>query len=261
MRPTTATTPNDRDRSISRAWNPKMPESIHATSSSNGSFSSSDEDWSSQSSTNNQHKNPRFHELYLPFDSRPCRQTIVFSDGMGLAEVEGHHSRLDDEEERKLQDLLLKTAEMTRPRRTARVLKRLRRCAGKLKKAILSQRRTSDKKSRRSKREARPSISSITVSTYDLSPFVPTIFFEEVVTVFPVPPIETYSEEMRSQLWSSFAEVSTSKRLASFEFRYDGRDWRKATEESGMLIDPDTGSLEHPANFLSNASKANKLGN
>eukprot|EP00567_Pseudictyota_dubia_P008984 CAMPEP_0197464316 /NCGR_PEP_ID=MMETSP1175-20131217/63957_1 /TAXON_ID=1003142 /ORGANISM="Triceratium dubium, Strain CCMP147" /LENGTH=379 /DNA_ID=CAMNT_0043000293 /DNA_START=158 /DNA_END=1298 /DNA_ORIENTATION=+ len=77
------------------------------------------------------------------------------------------------------------------------------------------------------------------------------VSFSESVTVHPVFTIDHFPDDVWDNTWTPRRAVKEGKRRAKIEFRYDGCDWRHATEEDGMFRDPRTGRLEHPVHYYS----------
>ncbi len=73
------------------------------------------------------------------------------------------------------------------------------------------------------------------------------VSFAESVRVRPIPHSSTLSPSQRRRMYSSSVEVRQNKSRNKREYRYDGCDWRNATEEWEMGMDVVTGELVHPA--------------
>ena len=71
--------------------------------------------------------------------------------------------------------------------------------------------------------------------------------FASSVTVQPIPHSCTLTPLQRRKMFSSSLEVRQNKIRNKREYRYDGYDWRNATEEWEMAVDMVTGELVHPA--------------
>lgn len=74
-----------------------------------------------------------------------------------------------------------------------------------------------------------------------------TLSFNENVRVVPIPHISEYSYIQKRNMYSNCQEVRDNKIRNKKEFRYDGCDWRNATEEREMPVCALTGELVHPA--------------
>ena len=73
------------------------------------------------------------------------------------------------------------------------------------------------------------------------------VSFAESVRVRPIPHSSILSLSQRRRMYSSSMEVRQNKSRNKREYRYDGCDWRNATEEWEMSVDMVTGELVHPA--------------
>ena len=73
------------------------------------------------------------------------------------------------------------------------------------------------------------------------------VSFAESVRVRPIPHSSILSLSQRRRMYSSSLEVRQNKSRNKREYRYDGCDWRNATEEWEMSVDMVTGELVHPA--------------
>lgn len=73
------------------------------------------------------------------------------------------------------------------------------------------------------------------------------VSFAESVRVRPIPHSSILSLSQRRRMYSSSMEVRQNKSRNKREYRYDGCDWRNATEEWEMGVDMVTGELVHPA--------------
>ena len=72
------------------------------------------------------------------------------------------------------------------------------------------------------------------------------VSFNMDVKVQPVPHSSTLSAAQRRKMYASSVEVRQNKQRNKKEYRYDGYDWRNATEEWQMAVDMVTGELVHP---------------
>ena len=72
------------------------------------------------------------------------------------------------------------------------------------------------------------------------------VSFAESVRVQPIPHSSILSLSQRRRMYSSSMEVRQNKSRNKKEYRYDGCDWRNATEEWEMGVDMVTGELVHP---------------
>ena len=72
------------------------------------------------------------------------------------------------------------------------------------------------------------------------------VSFNTDVKVQPVPHSSTLSATQRRKMYSSSMEVRQNKQRNKKEYRFDGCDWRNATEEWQMAVDMVTGELVHP---------------
>jgi len=73
------------------------------------------------------------------------------------------------------------------------------------------------------------------------------VSFSTDVKVQPVPHSSTLTPQQRRKMYATSFEVRQNKQRNKREYRYDGCDWRNATEEWEMGVDMVTGELVHPA--------------
>jgi hypothetical protein len=73
------------------------------------------------------------------------------------------------------------------------------------------------------------------------------VTFAPSVRIRPIPHHEQLTDVQRRRMYSSSLEVRKNKVRGKKEYRYDGCDWRNATEEWEMGVDMVTGELVHPA--------------
>lgn len=73
------------------------------------------------------------------------------------------------------------------------------------------------------------------------------VSFNASVTVHAIPHSSTLSAAQRRRMYSTTLEVRQNKARNKAEYRHDGCDWRRATEEWEMAVDMVTGELVHPA--------------
>ncbi len=73
------------------------------------------------------------------------------------------------------------------------------------------------------------------------------VSFDPAVRVQPVPHSSTLTSRQRRRMYTATLEVRTGKVRNKKEYRFDGCDWRNATEEWEMRVDMVTGELVHPA--------------
>ena len=72
------------------------------------------------------------------------------------------------------------------------------------------------------------------------------VSFAPTVIVRPIPHSSTLNPDQRGRMFTSSSEVRRNKARNRKEFLYDRCDWRRATEERGMDVDPLTGEEIHP---------------
>merc|ERR1712087_722703 len=68
------------------------------------------------------------------------------------------------------------------------------------------------------------------------------------------------SSSQRRRMYASSLEVRRNKSRSTKEFRYDGYDWRNATEERDMGVCQVTGELVHPAHDHARAGEGDGRG-
>merc|ERR1712157_593140 len=78
------------------------------------------------------------------------------------------------------------------------------------------------------------------------------VSFGEDVMVQPVPHSSALTYQQRRKMYASSSEVRQNKQRNKKEYRYEGCDWRNATEEWEMSVDMITGELVHPAHDICN---------
>jgi len=76
------------------------------------------------------------------------------------------------------------------------------------------------------------------------------VSFAADVRVQPVPHSSTLEPRQRWNMYSTSIEVRRNKQRNKMEYRYDGCDWRNATEECEMGGDVETSELVHPVHDL-----------
>jgi len=70
--------------------------------------------------------------------------------------------------------------------------------------------------------------------------------FNDNVTITPVPSRHSYSPTIKQRLWSNPIESKQNLLRNSYEYEYEGRNWRHAIEESNMVNCAITGKKVHP---------------
>lgn len=76
------------------------------------------------------------------------------------------------------------------------------------------------------------------------------VSFAPTVAVRPIPHSSELSPVQRQRMYATTAEVRRNRARNRKEFRYDGFDWRAATEEEDMWqVDMVTGEAVHPAHY------------
>lgn len=75
------------------------------------------------------------------------------------------------------------------------------------------------------------------------------VSFNESVRVVEIPHSSCYTPTQLKKMYTSSNEVRVNKIKNKKEFKFDGRDWRNATEECGMKVCMVTGELIHPVFF------------
>ncbi|KAL7465573.1 hypothetical protein ACHAXS_005892 [Conticribra weissflogii] len=73
------------------------------------------------------------------------------------------------------------------------------------------------------------------------------VSFNTSVLVRPIPHSSTYTSLQKKKMYASSQEVRANKIRNKKEYRFDGYDWRNATEEWEMSVCMLTGELIHPA--------------
>jgi hypothetical protein len=76
------------------------------------------------------------------------------------------------------------------------------------------------------------------------------VSFDSTVRATTIPPRQSYSQRVRTKLWSSSEDILNNAIRNEFEFQYDGHDWRRIREESDFIpLDPSSDEKIHPAHF------------
>merc|ERR1712086_439303 len=70
-----------------------------------------------------------------------------------------------------------------------------------------------------------------------------------VSTTKYIPSRHSYTQYEKRTMWNSIKEISINAKRNSIEYKYDGWNFREATEESDMKIDPRTGRYVHPVHL------------
>lgn len=183
-----------------------------------------------------------FHELYLPVAATATSyiQPITFSGGMDAEECAEYYRTLEEAAEVAAQREA--EEEVHSRKRGLPIFRRMRRESESSCKKIKSDDDDSSSVSSSSFASARSSARS-------------SVSFSEDVKVQPVFTIDHFDDEIWDNTWTPRQIVKAGKRRAKVEFRYDGCDWRSATEEEGMFRDPRTGLLEHPVHYYDTDSR------
>eukprot|EP00568_Trieres_chinensis_P010309 CAMPEP_0183296250 /NCGR_PEP_ID=MMETSP0160_2-20130417/3890_1 /TAXON_ID=2839 ORGANISM="Odontella Sinensis, Strain Grunow 1884" /NCGR_SAMPLE_ID=MMETSP0160_2 /ASSEMBLY_ACC=CAM_ASM_000250 /LENGTH=293 /DNA_ID=CAMNT_0025457845 /DNA_START=43 /DNA_END=921 /DNA_ORIENTATION=+ len=231
----------------------EMPAVLSMSEDEGYGMMSDDEDCSRSSEDVGAVEDEKFHELYLPEDCETYKQPIVYSDGMDAHECEEFHRRLDERDVARTKERTIPTRKRKsgdgylfrnlKIRREGKILK----FGGAPKPRDQDNELEDDELSARSSSSTMPSASS----SSSLSASVRTsVSFSDSVTVFPVFSYEVYPSEIRENIWTGRKEVKEGKRRSKVEFKYDGSNWRAATEEEDMVQNPRTGLLEHPVHYF-----------
>jgi hypothetical protein len=207
-----------------------------------------------------------YHELYLPFDtSLSDEQPIIFSGGMSYDQCNEYYRALELEEARR-------TSKRRRQRfflgrsgsRTSKAAKTTTTAFDfdlSASDALAAQNEDtqlvhsiaisapSSKAIRRASDASTASTASASSSSSLSSVSCSRITFDDTVTVFKVPSISDVPEDVWQATWKSRQEVRAHKKLCKKEYAWDGHDWKNATEEDDMILDPNTGTLEHPVHY------------
>eukprot|EP00956_Cyclotella_meneghiniana_P042739 scaffold249308_cov70-Cyclotella_meneghiniana.AAC.9 len=76
------------------------------------------------------------------------------------------------------------------------------------------------------------------------------VSFDAKVKEATIPNRHSYSQRIRTKLWSSSEDIAHNAMRNEFEFSFDGRDWRNSREESDFIsIAPSSDEKIHPAHF------------
>lgn len=74
-----------------------------------------------------------------------------------------------------------------------------------------------------------------------------TVRFRPAVVVVPIPSRRSYSPRARERMHTSPEELAAAAVRNTYEFAYEGWDWRGAVEEAGMYVCGASGDYVHPA--------------
>lgn len=77
------------------------------------------------------------------------------------------------------------------------------------------------------------------------------VSFAPTVAIQPIPHSSTLSLFQRRRMYATSLELRKNRARNAREFRYDGCDWRTATEERDMHVDMVTGEAVHPVHDYS----------
>ena len=76
------------------------------------------------------------------------------------------------------------------------------------------------------------------------------VSFDTKVKEATIPSRHSYSQRIRTKLWSSSEDIVHNAMRNEFEFSFDGRDWRNSREESDFIsVTPSSDEKIHPAHF------------
>lgn len=73
------------------------------------------------------------------------------------------------------------------------------------------------------------------------------VSFSGEVTVFPIFKKSVYSPTMKTNIYTPSSDLRKNRLRNKKEYQYEKHDWKRAVEEEGMKLDPETGELVHPA--------------
>ena len=187
------------------------------------------------------------------------KEPIVFSNGMSSTECETYYN--SSQSEPAFIKLLekSKSGKNSLPRRMTRMFVRKKRGKGyassRVKSLLGIQDLEFDEQISATCCESRDSFYSISSSKENAGnnqqlmsslSLLNNVSFDPIVTVHTIPSHSTYSKRMWTSQWSSPIVAKKNEMRNRLEFEYDKFDWRNATEESGMIIDPETKILIHP---------------
>ena len=78
------------------------------------------------------------------------------------------------------------------------------------------------------------------------------VSFDSTVKTTTIPARNSYSERIRTKLWSNSEDIMDNAIRNELEFAFDGHDWKKIREESDFIsITPSSNEKIHPAHFYS----------
>lgn len=239
-------------------------EDASETEESMSSYSSSEEEDEDMEEVQSTTPSNNYHDLYLPFDtSLSDEQPIVFSGGMSYDQCNEYYRVLELEEARRTNkrrrhrfflgrsgsrnSKAAKTAfefDLSASEQADTQLVDSIAVSAPCSKAI---RRGSDAST--ASTASTSSSSSLSSNASSSSASSSRITFDDTVTVFKVPSIEDVPDDVWQATWKSRQEVRAHKKLSKKEYAWDGYDWKNATEEDDMILDPTTGTLEHPVHY------------
>lgn len=197
-----------------------------------------------------------FHDLYLPADTTAHQTPIRFSGGMTHAQCEEYYRALELEETRRTSKR--RRRQIFFNRRNSKSRKEVEFNAteeAQLVDAIAITAPSGKAMRRDSSSSVASTVSTSSCSSSSLSSedsAASRISFHENVTVYPVRSIEDFPDDVWEATWKPRAEVRAHKKRSKKEYAWDGYDWQNATEEDDMIMDPETGELEHPVHYEAN---------
>lgn len=76
------------------------------------------------------------------------------------------------------------------------------------------------------------------------------VSFDSTVKATTIPARDSYSQRVKTKLWSSSEDIVNNAIRNEFEFQFDGNDWRRIREESDFIpVAPSSDEKIHPAHF------------
>jgi hypothetical protein len=86
------------------------------------------------------------------------------------------------------------------------------------------------------------------------------VSFDSTVRATTIPARQSYSQRVRTKLWSSSEDIVNNAIRNEFEFQFDGHDWRRVREESEFIsIAPSSDEKIHPAHFYGSPGSSRSM--
>jgi hypothetical protein len=86
------------------------------------------------------------------------------------------------------------------------------------------------------------------------------VSFDSTVKATTIPARFSYSQRVRTKLWSSSEDIVNNAIRNEFEFSFDGSDWRRIREEKDFIsVAPLSEEKLHPAHFYGRPNSSRSM--